>query len=510
MAQFLEANAARTYAGLKRNRLTSGFEDAIDTRFDELNSVEQILFGLTLPSEMGGGVLRYNGTTSGLPTSAKTLVQDVKLNWQNVTVNGVLPAEEQMVFLFRNVLRAFVYYDANPGALNFDYIVTNWDGGTAYNAIGVVGGGYTPPSFNFAVPTALSLYQPHGDHFFPCYEQGRLGFWVDNTSAGGGTNAYASLGITFAADPGAAGANITWYLWDGVNWAAAVSEDTAAGTLVYYPSVGPVGGAYVSFEIKVNTAAAALYSVHIKSFNGPGVFCHRSIPNISELLPIINGVRVNAASVLWTNFSAELQASGKLVSVGVASALPWSNLVVSQSNLTKLQGYESRQAKTGGYSFLKPDGPVDFTFTADIRTVPFRGAITTVASFPINERSSYVVLALSVANIDARDTSIQICHAIEYLTNSKIQEVSYSPFTENDWTDAIQRCRRVPQHYENKIHFGKIFRKIARIGKTVFNVAKTVAPLLSMIPNPIAQGIGRGIGIADQMGAGRLLDMAAE
>lgn len=486
--------------------LTPGSESVSDTRFDDLSHVEQILFGLTLPSE-SPTVIRYNGPTSGNPTSAKTLLQDQKINWQNVTVDKCLPAAEQMVFLFRNTLRAFVYFDNNPTGLTYDYKCINTsDNTTNFDHVGLVGHGFFTPPFGYARPEATSQWAPHGEYFFPGEARNRYGFWCDESNVG----ASSTFGVTFTGDPGAGGAEIMWYNWDGSNWQCVSGVSTSAGVHDYYNSGPNLGGNYVSLDVKLNNAAAAGFSLHIKSAIGAtGVWCHRSIPNIQELLPIINGVRVNAASVLWTNFSSELQASGKIVSVSVPACLPWSNIAVSQSALTFLQGYESRQAKTGAYSFLRPDGPSDFDFTNDIKTNCFRGNTNVYAAYPIQERSSYVAIALSVANVDARDTSLQITHAIEYLTDSKIQEVDFSRYSDGEWMAAIQQCRGIPQHYENKIHFGRIFRRIARIGKKVFNFAKGAVPILNMIPNPIAQGIGRGIGIADSLGAGRLLDLAA-
>lgn len=499
MAKYLDPTVDDSYAAFKSAR-----KRPFDGGEGPLTEVEQILFALTLPSE--APAFRYNGQTTGNPTSAKTLMQDQKLNWQNVTVDGSIPAAEQMVFLFRNPLRAFVYYDANPTGQLFDYIVHNWDGTTTHNPSNMVGGGYFQPVLSYATPTPASTYYPHGDYLFPCEANGRLGFWVDQSAAA----TYASLGVSFAADPGLAGASIQWYNWNGLQWENADQQDTVAGTLDYYNVTPFVGGAYMSLDIKINSAAACPFTIHIKSNAGAtGVWCHRSIPNISELLPIINGVRVNAASILWTNFSSELQASGKLVSVSVPACLPWTNIAVSQSGLTRLQGYESRQAKTGGYSFLRPDGPDDFKFNNDIRPSTRKGSVLNYAAFPVQERSSYVALALSVANVDARDTSIQITHAIEYLTDSKIQEVAFSEWSDEAWAEAIQKCRTIPQHHENRIHFKSIFRKIARVARGAFRFASRIAPVLSMIPNPITMGIGRGIQMANQFGAGQLLDAAA-
>lgn len=469
-----------------------------ETSEDEVN---KILFALTLPSE--ADVIRYTGNTSGNPTSAKTLMQDVKLNWQTVTIDGNIPAAEQMVFLFRNPLRSFIFYDANPSGQTFDYILHNTiDGSTSFANPDGVTGGYYKPNFGVGTPNA-SLYQPHGDYIFPGFAQERFGYWCDNDGKGNTT----ALGVVFDADPGAGGADIMWYLWDGAQWSMSMARSTTAGVVNYFNAGPPPGGCYMTIDIKLNTNAANAFKIHLKSAIGAGgIWCHRSIPNISELLPIINGVRVNAVSLLWTNFSSELQASGKLVSVGVAPCLPWSNIAISQSNLTKLQGYESRPAKTGYYGFLKPDGPGDFMMFNDIRTMAWRGSVITFATFPIQERYSYIAASLSVANVDARDTSIQVTHAIEYLTNSKIQEVQDPPYSAASWTAAIQALQNIDQHHENKFHFGQILRGIGKVGKFIFKGAQIVT---KSIPLPMFQGVGKALDMAEGLGANQLFDAMA-
>jgi len=465
---------------------------------DSPSDVEAIVFSMALPSE--AEIIRYAGASSGNPTSAKTLMQDVKLNWQNVTLDGNIPAAEQMVFLFRNPLRSFVFYDANPTGRTFDYIIHLNDGSTAYNQISQLGGDFYQPQLSYGTDAGASQYLPHGDYVFPCEHQGRYGYWCDNDGKGGDN----SIHVIFDADPTVGGAIIDWYIWNGAIWEM-VNADVAVALQLDYHSGPPVGGAYMSFDIKIVAAAAANFTVHLKTTpaQAGGCWCHRTIPNISELLPIINGVRVNAASLLWTNFSSELEASGKIVSVSVAPCLPWSNIAISQSNLTKLQGYESRQAKTGYYGFLKPDGPGDFEMHDDIRQLAFRGSTATFGSYPVIERYSYIAVALSVANTNARDTSIQVTHAVEYLTNSKIQEVQDPPYSSVAWAQAIEALRKVDQHHENKFHFKKILRGIGKIGKKVFQVGSAIA---HAVPLPMFQGAAKVFDMEEDMGATRLLD----
>lgn len=462
------------------------------------NNVEKIVFACALPSE--SEVIRYNGDASGIPTSAKTLMQDVKLNWDNSTVDKAIPAAEMMVFLFRNALRSFVYYDHNEANLPFEYRIYEPGGGYEFDYGGQVGGDMLFLDGSYAKP--ITPYQPHGEFLFPANCNGYPGYWCD---ADGRANRTTGLSVTFDADPGAAGATIQWCYWTGTQWQGLLTTDTAAGVLTYQNSGPYPGGQYGTIRIRINNIAAAKFRVSLKTLfaNSPGIWCQRSIPNMSELLPIIQGLRVNAASVLWTNFSPDLYESGKIVSVTVSRCLPWSNIAISQSNLTKLQGYESRQAKSGYYGFLKPDGPNDFMLTADITTDARRGTNAQYGWFNPMERSTYIAVAYNVASTQGRDTSIQVTHSIEYLTNSKIQEVAFSQYTEEEWVQAIQQLREIPEHHENKFHFKKLLRRIGRIGKKIFKVAKTIT---GAIPLPMFQVVNRGLQMAEDMGAVQGLD----
>lgn len=489
-AKFLYNGPPQDYLALKTKVMSGvGGDDA---------AVAQLVAALSLPSEMPAP--RYNGDASCIPTSAKSLTQDVKYNWQDAASDGAVPATEAWVFLFRSALRSFVFYDHNAAAATFKYNVINAADNTD-TFIYAVNAGPQPLVGKWATPT--SIYQPHGEFLFPGYAQGKFGWWCDNDGFG----KTSAPKITYAADPGADGAEFMFYNWNGYCWEPQETIKTAVGVLTYQPAGPYNGGGYMTVDVKVNNAAASTFKVSIEPTGAaPGVWCHRPIPGIAELLPIIQGVRVNAASVLWTNTSAELYESGKIVSVNVSRALPWTNIAVNQSNLTLLQGYESRLAKTGYYGFLKPDGPKDFKLRKDITTMAPRGSANTAAYFPLEERSTYIAVAWNVALTTARDTTVQVCHAVEYLTNSKIQEVTYSPYTEAQWVQAIQALRTIPQHHENKLHFKSILRGIGKIGKFLFKGAQIVT---HAVPLPMFQAVGQGLDMAENLGATQLLDSMA-
>jgi hypothetical protein len=484
-AKFLYDGPARNFVNFKNERIGEAGSD-----------VGALVAALSLPSEFPAP--RFNGDASCIPTAVKALTQDVKINWETSVSAGAVPAAEAWCFVFRNALRSFIFYDHNPAGTNYNYeLISSFDGTTTFNV--AVNASAQQLYAKWATPS--TAYHPHGDILFPGYAQGKYGWWCDNDGQGNTT----AMKITYTADPGADGAEFQFMNWNGFQWEPQETIKTAAGVLTYQPAGPYNGGGYVALDVLIKNAAASVFKVAITKTGAtcPGVWCHRPIASITELLPIIQGIRINAGSILWSNTSAELYESGKIVSVNVSRSLPWTNIAVDQDNLTLLQGYESRLAKTGYYGFLKPDGPKDFKLRNDVTTLAPRGATATAAYFPLVERSTYLAVAWNVSTTTARDTTAQICHTVEYLTNSKIQEVDYSHFTEQQWIDAIQELRTIPQHHENKFHFKNILRGIGKVGKFLFKGAQIVS---KAVPLPMFQAVGQGLDMAESLGANQLFD----
>lgn len=409
--------------------------------------VKNLLETLVFPSE--GATIRYNDGASSTPSAARVLSQELNLNWATATVDRNIPATEQMVFLFRDPLRATIFYDHNPSRSNFTYQLYDADfNDTTFYTSGA------STILNFAWGTCTTAYQPHGPRLFPLRQNGQTGIWCDND----GTN-FSTLQFTVDDATAIAGDSFNCYYWTGNSWLVSQMfygiNGAATYTMTGLTNI-PVGGAYFSVvfnKAKTSSVSSMTVSLVCGSGTGPSVWCHRPISNIIELLPIVESVRVVAASLRWINDSPQLDESGKIVSVCVAPTHPWSQVAVSQSNLTQINGYKTRQAKMGLHTYLKPAAQDDsFTYNGKgivKNTAPGSSIVST--SFKSTGNSPYVVASMNVANTNARDTSVTVTHAIEFITDSKIQECRMPDASVETWNKALALLAPLPQHNDADI-----------------------------------------------------------
>lgn len=410
--------------------------------------VLQIVEALVTPNETDP--VRYNNDASSQATACKALTQDFKINWNTATVDKSLPATDTACFLFRNAARAVIIYDNNPTNQLFSYDLGTFNG---------VAGATVPVPFRSG--TCTTTYQPHGPVVYPCLEDGRTGFWLDEGTA---------YEVTFTGTlTGIAGGQIMQYLWNGNQWEWFTSQVLVNGTATY-TSYGPsIGGSYVALEVVLADASTSdTFSVKFKLVNtGYSVWRHLAVPQLEQLSTIVQGVRVLAASINWENYGSDLEESGKVVAVNIAPGQFWRTTITSQSSLTQLAGYKSSLAKNGYYGFLKIDDESDLNFSRDVAQSAYIDSPGGLITYPLRERSSFLAVSFSIASTSSRDTSVTITHSLEYRTNSKIQEtrVPYTPgvygFTYDEWTRAIQLLAHLPQHHSASITFKKVLEQLA-------------------------------------------------
>lgn len=422
--------------------------------------ISHILESLVLPQD--NDPLRYNNDASSQPTACKTLTQDFKLNWNDATTSKVLPSTDTMVFVFRHPTRAVITYDNNASSQPFAYAVYDYAGTTSQ---------YVPPGcinfpFNSGPARSTTGYAPHGPVLYPALEDGRVGYWCDSDGSG----KYSSLMVTAEGDTSALlTGSVSFWFWSGAAWILQETVSMENGVATYGGPVTPKGGAYshVTISTPVNCSATQFnLQIQTGGVDGPSVWCHHPVSNLDQLLPIMQGARVLAASVDWENFGSDLEESGKVVAVGVAAGQNWTKIGTSQSALTQLSGYKPGLAKKGYYGFLRIDDEQDLVFRQDVGT----GALPDsqpYAYFPLRERSSYLAISMSIASTTSRDTSITVTHSLEYLTNSKIQETrppyvpGISGYTYTEWSVAIQKLSELPQHHESKVSWRKIVEQLS-------------------------------------------------
>lgn len=446
-------------------------------------NVRNIIGGLTLP-EVFKECPRFNGVGSGKATVAKTLKQEFDLTWPS-TGQLNLPPNEQQIFQFRNLLRNLIYAYRQCPTYVYDWLspkgLLNWD----LNVKGTTRG----DSGCWAYADPASSAQPHGTKLFPGRGKGRFGIWVDN-DGGGAQKFNIAFVVGTGATPPDAGTYVVSNYWTGRDWAP-LDSHTFTGLDSFYQSKAPPGGAYMNWDVYAPaggfTVANLQFLISSVSVAPSDVWAHRPVTNIDELLPIIEGVRVNGAVAWMRNEAPQLYEQGKIVGADVSKAVPWSNVATGSVAVQAMDEYYSGPAQVGAYGFLTPDDEEDFQMTNDVSITALKASTQNLASFPLQERSPYITLCASVGdqNSNSRKFTLISWTMVEYLSNSKVQAKENSKYSEKDWDIAIEYMKKMRQIYENKFHIEDIFEAISNFGAPISQAA---AEVLRFFPQTAAIG----------------------
>lgn len=452
-------------------------------------NVKEIIGGLTLP-EYFKNCPRYNGAGTGKATVAKTLKQEFNITWTSASATQ-LPANENQVFLFRNMLRALIYlYRACP------IYAYQWLDPTGSLTWPLKRAGHNSLTSQMWANN-ISGAAPHGSKLFPGRAKGKAGILVNNDGVAT-TEFRIEFQVAGVATAPGAGTVVTSFYWTGKDWAQNTMTVMAAPD-VAVSHTAPAGGAYMYFDVDAPAALPAGMNCIIQTFTTAvsDVWAQRAVSNVDQILSIAQGARVNGAVGWLRNESPEMYEQGRILGSDVVKTLPWTNIASGSSGIQALDEYYSGDAKVGAYAFITPDDEEDFQMQDDLANYTTKGSSLTTASFPLKERSPYVSMAISGANDvnNSRSFSFITWHMIEYYSNSPITQKEDSPFSAEDWQYAIEFMKHMEQIYENKFHVDQIFDAIARYGGPI---SMGAAEILAKFPQTafIADAI-RGKGFQD-------------
>jgi hypothetical protein len=423
-------------------------------------AVTQLVDKLVFPENKSP--LRYDDETSATPTAGQTFSQEINLNWASASADRAIPQTDMMVFLFKDPLRAVVFYNHNQSSSPFQYqIKSAYDNGNGF-PIGDCLSGYWLPGDR---AVATMSYQPHSAVLYPVEANGVSGYWCDND----GTRR-SKLSIRLDDATTIAGGCVEWYVWTGTQWSWWARDDFVNATDTYVMSANPPsGGAYMAAVVNgvAGMSATSVVDYQLDGSSGPATWCHYPAPNIDQLLPMIQGQRIVTAAANWQNLSSAFDESGKVTAVTVAPGLPWSNLATSANRLTAVAGYKSLLAKTGYYGFLRPTAN-QMTWDYSIQTCTLAGSTATNSRAKVNPDAPYIAVAMSVANANARNTTITVTHMMEYMTTSKTQEARLPDGkieTVENWEMAIKLLARTENHHPANPTLVSIFNDVIESNK---------------------------------------------
>lgn len=426
--------------------------------------------------------VRVRDSYSTKPVAVAKATSEVKINWATQT-DGILPATDMVLFLFRNAARHFIYYDGNPSNLVYNYV---W--GTAADSA-------TPTQFplthagatsslgvhdidpGFATPT--SAYAPHGPILFAGEAEGHKYMWMD----GGGRYSFTWT------KSGAANDNIVsislYQYVDGRRKLIRTDANNTPGALpANSVSSFEFGPGYYNFQISHLEGSDILQSVSITSSNalyssppppggvGQPVWCHRPVNGFLTNLNKVQSYAITASALLWRNTASYQNAQGNFGATQCGKGVGWETVAAAGGYSAIAQEYSnqwnSRFAAKGEYAFIKPEDAEDFQMNDDVE----QGQTSwSTCTFPLNERSGFLVFAASVAETAGRDTTVRLATHIQYETTDSWSDIRPPTSIRKDWEDAMSALTTMEQFYENPTHIREILASIGKYGRVAVDIA---------------------------------------
>jgi hypothetical protein len=434
-----------------RERLQSAPKDVAD-----------ILRALFLPKRYAND-FRLASEGAGLPSAVANMSLSYNTgDWDTTTVGTLLPAADYMLFLFANPLRAFIQYVPNPSGQTYTYLLADRDGQNSF-AIPL----YEERKIYARHATGQSAFLPHGSAMFPGYDDGAHNYylWV-NQADGDDTTGAGTVGMSVTlnvAPTFTAGTRIRFYAWDGKHAQLLQTTDGVIGRATYWLNATalPASGAYIFCS--VTNLEAPITSAVVTIIGNSSCWGHRSISQIASLLDQAYGIRVNACSVRVQNDASPLSRNGNTTAVTVSKSLPWTNFATSASALSTLQNYREFTADKGYYGVPLPDSDDDVSeFYDDICHSSLR-AVTFLPqfSYPLSERRPYKAVSFNIPVSAGRSLTFDVTHAIEYLTNNKLQEQKPASVSQESVCAAIVIASTQETDYENTANWRDALETVA-------------------------------------------------
>lgn len=485
--------------------------DDLTRRLEADNSdVGRLLKAFFLPKKYGDN-FRLASEGAGVSSATGNLSQmiDVGDDWSAATTAAQISQTDMMCFLFANTLRSCVFFVHNAAGANYQYDaypITDPTSTSFACTAGMTVQSYFLNALASGATPAPAI-RPHGDVLYPGYDDaGNTYLWVDNSPLGGST---ASMSVALVPPSTTVDGSITWYYWNGKSATPWETQTFLAVPHLYVPTTLPPGGAYMFVRV-ANVADPTMNSFTVSVRGNRGCWAHRPIPDIQTLtgqdpvsyMAYVNGIRVNAAAFKAQNNSQELDKNGNLISVTVASGIPWSNIATGTASLSNLQNYRERINANGYYGVLLPDSDEDISdFFDDIapwymgNTPAANGPVQT--SFPLAERRPYKALGISAPLASGRQFSFDITHCIEYLTNWRLQSRDNPRTSEESLIAAIVIASTMETDYENPSHWQDILASIGKYGSRIVGY-QIESPVLDTISKfhpalTLARQIGKNV-----------------
>lgn len=387
--------------------------------------------------------------------------------------NALLNPAIGFIAVFRDPVRNYVYYDPNVVATTYKYDMNFLvDSSLTKNFFFQLG--TNELDFHSFDRSSIFPYAPHGDRLWPGINESdnHHYFWLD-----GEGDAASQPQLTI---------NWTGGTLSGFLRAFRLDDEGLDANLIinFSGSVTSPQNLRISkpgyYRLEYYATAGATASSFTVSFLGnSSVFCHRTMPDLDNNILAQDGIRHNAAAVMYTNMASILDIQGQIAGYQSPQDKLWSTYALSTNPFTAVslsQGSTTMKAANGMYGFLKPTQPTDLNIKKNI-LLDQAGIVH--AFFPIYPDSDYIVLASNITTSGGRSGYYTVSNGIEYLTNDVWREVEEPSIEKAVFDIGLNDLKKVPQFHENPLHLKDIWNSVKKSVKAVANGMNSVGPILA-------------------------------
>jgi hypothetical protein len=482
----------------KAIRRSKGLKAAVKRSSMAPSYMKQAIDAITNPCMVHG--MRWNEPGDCNATGSISLHHIFQVNQSAgvSTVNPALPSGTFALYTFRDVLRAGVYWYANPLSVQYIYIATFYDviNKTQSTTLTVPTNPIEPVPLTFVWMIPYTLFQPHGDHIFAGTSSvnDSLDFvWLDKD-----VTMYFTQVVLDAT------AVVQVSLWSP----GKISQVYTADTFATFPPlstsgrsgfVAPAGGYYTfAYQSSSTSPPNAVMTMYL-SGNG-NVFAHVPIPDAIAHPRSCSKMRMIGQSALLTNDSALLSNEGTAYAAQIPFDLAWYH-AITPAVITPLTDSYTDSAKYGLYSFNKPSGKSSFDFRSVFEVD--EGGVISGTNYYLDQEGYYNAHLIVTANIQnawpGLDFFYSACYCLEFQTSDQWVEYEHPMLTAIDCMKVLEIISREPCFYDNPDHAKQLLQymrrglsylrgnatKIGSVLSTIFpSHAAWIAPLSHIMQRP--------------------------
>jgi hypothetical protein len=389
---------------------------------------------------------RFRDIYSSDPTVALTLHSVIPVN-QSTGAKGTYtwqPSGQFTVYSFRDALRSFVYFAANPSSNSYTYNAMFYND----NAVpAVVTGSATlitgltnNVDVAYLTSSSISTWAPHGPNLYPGILGENKYVWLD---------AGATVNFTQTSADNTNILGVYFFDGDGRQAGAKVTFSSAVAPTVSATATLSQGG-YYTFTITNSSGTANTYAM---SITGAGdVWAHQSMPFVSSHLIDFNRVRVLAISTLVSNCASALNREGIVYAAQLPGAKQWYQNQ-SITNISNARTAFVAPLEKGVYGFLKPSGADDFAYQAAALS---ENGIISATGFRLDAGYSYLAYTMTTSQVGTVwpgiDLVMTVTVALEMVTDDQFFEAHVSEYTTAQFQTAMEKLSLMEQFHENPTH----------------------------------------------------------